>query len=103
MFHVRSTLHTKYTFNTDKEGYYFTLTEINCEVNNMNHTYRVLKGEIDFFVAAIRQDKVAVWHVMEDQETMIDHGGVVEQYTPLAIKILGKRFFRETFEFRVTK
>lgn len=69
----------------------------------MNHTYRVLKGDIDFFVAAIRQDQVAVWHVMEDQETMIDLGGVVEGFTPLAIKISGKRFFRETFEFRVTK
>ncbi|MCZ1268136.1 MULTISPECIES: hypothetical protein [unclassified Paenibacillus] len=69
----------------------------------MNHTYRVLKGDIDFFVAAIRQDQVAVWHVVEDQETIIDFGGVVEGYNRLAIKIAGKRFFRETFEFRVTK
>jgi len=51
----------------------------------------------------MRQDRVIVWHVLDDIEHLIDYGGVVESYSPVAVKIDGKRFFRETFEFRVTE
>ncbi|MCF7753352.1 hypothetical protein KQ941_02770 [Paenibacillus xylanexedens] len=67
----------------------------------MNYTYRVLKEDIDFFVAAMRQDLVVVWHVLEDQENIIDYGGVVEGYSEVSVKIAGNRFFRDKFEFRI--
>lgn len=75
--------------------------ELQHEVNRMNHTYRVLIEDIDFFTAALRQDRVAVWHVLEDVSNLIDYGGTVEGYSPLAVKIMGKRYLRETFEFRI--
>lgn len=69
----------------------------------MNHTYRLLKEDIEFFVAALRQDRVAVWHVLEEREHIIDYGGPVEAYTEVSIKVAGKRYFRDTFEFRAQK
>jgi len=75
--------------------------ELQLEVKSMNQ-YRVLKEDMDFFVAAIRQDRVIVWHVLEEVEHLIDYGGIVEGYNQIAIKIAGKRFFRETFEFRIS-
>ncbi|SEB27570.1 hypothetical protein [Paenibacillus sp. 276b] len=69
----------------------------------MKHTYRVLKGDIDFFVAAIRQDQVTVWHVQDDREHIIDYGGTVEAFSGVSIKVAGKRYFRDTFEFRAQK
>lgn len=68
----------------------------------MNHTYRVLIEDMDFYVAALRQDRVILWHVLENVEHLIDYGGVVESYSPIAVKIEGKRFIRETFEFRIS-
>ncbi|MET3830296.1 hypothetical protein ABIC86_001756 [Paenibacillus sp. DS2363] len=67
----------------------------------MNHTYRVLKEDIDFFTAALSQDRVVVWHVLEEQEHIIDYCGSVEAYSQVSVKLAGKRFFRDTFEFRV--
>lgn len=67
----------------------------------MNHTYRVLKKDLDFFTAALSQDRVAVWHVIEDEDHLIDYGGVVEGYSPIAIRIAGNRYLRSTLEFRV--
>ncbi|KAA8750117.1 hypothetical protein [Paenibacillus sp. UASWS1643] len=67
----------------------------------MNHTYRVLREDIDFFVAALSQDRVAVWHVLEDEDHLIDYGGIVEGYSPIAVNIMGKRYLRGTFEFRI--
>ncbi|WP_433581614.1 hypothetical protein [Paenibacillus amylolyticus] len=75
--------------------------ELQHEVKSMNK-YRVLKEDMDFFVAAMRQDRVLVWHVLEDTEHLIDYGGIVEAYSQIAVKIAGKRFFRDTFEFRIT-
>jgi len=77
--------------------------ELQHEVKRMNHTYRVLREDIDFFVAALSQERVVVWHVLEDREHIIDYGGAVEAYTEVSIKIAGKRFFRDTFEFRIQK
>ncbi len=65
--------------------------------------YRVLKEDMDFFVAAMRQDRVIVWHVLEDIEHLINYGGTVEGYSPLAVRIMGKRYLEETFEFRIQK
>lgn len=69
----------------------------------MNHTYRLLKDDMDFFAAALSQVRVSVWHVLDDREHIIDYGGSVEEYSPLSIKITGKRYFRNTFEFRAQK
>jgi hypothetical protein len=69
----------------------------------MNHTYKVLKEDIDFFTVALSQDRVAVWHVLQDVDHLIDYGGIVEAYSQIAIKIAGKRYLRETFEFRLKK
>lgn len=69
----------------------------------MNHTYRVLKTDIDFLAAALTQVRVSVWHVLDEREDIIDYGGPVDAYSVVSIKIMGKRYFRNTFEFRVQK
>ncbi|OPG98447.1 hypothetical protein B2I21_08845 [Chryseobacterium mucoviscidosis] len=69
----------------------------------MNHTYRLLKDDMDFFAAALSQVRVSVWHVLDDREHIIDYGGPVEAYSAVSIKIMGKRYFRNTFEFRAQK
>lgn len=69
----------------------------------MNHTYMVLQDDAEFFAAALFQVRVSVWHVQEDGQHIIDYGGPVEEYSPVSIKIMGKRYFRNTFEFRAQK
>ncbi|WP_285074605.1 hypothetical protein [Paenibacillus sp. UMB7766-LJ446] len=69
----------------------------------MDYTYKVLFTDMDFLVAALTQVRVSVWHVLGDREHIIDYGGPVEEYSPVSIKIIGKRYFRDTFEFRVQK
>ncbi|MEN1985281.1 hypothetical protein [Paenibacillus hubeiensis] len=69
----------------------------------MYRTYKVLRDDMEFLVAAFSQDRVSVWHVLEEGEALIDYGGIVEGYSPIAVKIAGKRFFRDTFEFRLEK
>jgi hypothetical protein len=58
---------------------------------------------MDFFAAALSQVSVSVWHVLDDREHIIDYGGPVEEYSPVSIKIMGGRYFREQYEFRVQK
>jgi hypothetical protein len=67
------------------------------------NTYRVLETDVEFLVAALSQTQVSVWHTLDDLEHIIDYGGPVEEYSTLSIKIMGKRYFRDTFEFRVQK
>lgn len=67
------------------------------------NTYRVLQTDMDFLTAALIQVRVSVWHVLDDRENIIDYGGPVESYTEVSIKIMGKRYFRDKFEFRVQK
>ncbi|OME84736.1 hypothetical protein BK122_06315 [Paenibacillus pabuli] len=67
------------------------------------NTYRVLQTDMDFLAAALTQGHISVWHVLGDREHIIDYGGSVEEYSPVSIKIMGKRYFRDTFEFRVQK
>ncbi|WP_339851191.1 hypothetical protein MKY42_11685 [Paenibacillus sp. FSL W7-1088] len=69
----------------------------------MNNTYRLLKDDMDFFLAALSQVRVSVWHVQEDGQHIIDYGGPVEAFSTVFIKIMGKRYFRNTFEFRTQK
>ncbi|OKP91348.1 hypothetical protein A3848_09580 [Paenibacillus sp. P32E] len=68
----------------------------------MNITYKVLRSDNDFLVAALAQSKVSVWY-REDPDPighLMDYGGIVEGYTLESIKIAGARFVREQFEFR---
>ena len=68
----------------------------------MRYTYKVLREDIDFFAAALSQERVSVWHVLEGKEHIIDYGGPVEAYSEVSIKIMGSRYFRNVFEFRLT-
>ncbi|ETT31665.1 hypothetical protein C161_26910 [Paenibacillus sp. FSL R5-192] len=67
------------------------------------NTYRVLQTDMDYLTAALIQVRVSVWHVIDDREHIIDYGGPIEAYSTVSIKIMGKRYFRDTFEFRVQK
>lgn len=67
----------------------------------MIHTYRILQTNTDFFVAALSQVRVSIWHVLDDKEHIMDYGGTVEEYSPLSIKIMGNRYLRELYEFRI--
>lgn len=53
-----------------------------------------------FFVAALSQVRVSVWHVLDHKEHIMDYGGTVEEYSPISIKIMGDRYLRELYEFR---
>ncbi|MCP3746696.1 hypothetical protein [Paenibacillus sp. A3M_27_13] len=68
----------------------------------MNHTYKVLKSDIELFAAALSQARVYVVQSLdEDLIDIVDYGGPVEKFTPESIKINGSYFFRKQFEFRV--
>jgi len=69
----------------------------------MNYTYKVLATDMDFLTVALNQVRVSVWHVLGDREHIIEYGGPLEEYSPESIKIMGKRYFRNTFEFRAQK
>lgn len=71
--------------------------------DEMNYTYKILSTDMDFFAAALTQVLFSVWLVQGDREHIIDYGGPIEEYSPVSIKIMGKRYFRDTFEFRVQK
>ncbi|CAI6023035.1 hypothetical protein PAECIP112173_00327 [Paenibacillus sp. JJ-100] len=68
----------------------------------MSYTYRVLREDMDFFAAALSQERVSVWQVLEEGEQLMDYGGPIEEYSPFSIKIMGERYFRSVFEFRLT-
>ncbi|WP_025717357.1 hypothetical protein [Paenibacillus sp. 1-18] len=68
----------------------------------MNHTYKVLKSDIELFAAALSQVRVyVVQPLSEDMIEVVDYGGAIEKITPESIKINGSYFFRKQFEFRV--
>ncbi|MFK0524730.1 hypothetical protein ACINKY_21250 [Paenibacillus illinoisensis] len=69
----------------------------------MNNTYKVLSTDMDFLTAALTQVRVSVWHVQDDREALMDYGGPIEEYSPLSIRIMGGRYFRSMYEFRVQK
>ncbi|MGF9644144.1 hypothetical protein [Paenibacillus sp. FSL L8-0502] len=68
----------------------------------MNYTYRVSKSDIELFADALCQVRVYVVQPLSDELiTVVDYGGVVEKFSPDAIKINESYFFRKQFEFRV--
>ncbi|MNW45475.1 hypothetical protein D3C74_227410 [compost metagenome] len=68
----------------------------------MNHTYKVLKSDIELFAAALSQVRVYVVQPLgEGLIDIVDYGGAVEKITPESIKINGSYFMKNQFEFRV--
>ncbi|MFC7559903.1 hypothetical protein ACFQ5D_09300 [Paenibacillus farraposensis] len=68
----------------------------------MNHTYKVLKSDVELFAAALSQVRVYVIQPLnEDIVSVVDYGGTIEKFSPESIKINGSYFFRNQFEFRV--
>ncbi|KYG95669.1 hypothetical protein [Paenibacillus polymyxa] len=70
----------------------------------MNHTYKVLKSDIELFAAALNQTRVYVVQSLgEDMVSVVDYGGTVEKFSPDSVKIAGAYYIRNQFEFRVDK
>ncbi|KJD38054.1 MULTISPECIES: hypothetical protein [Paenibacillus] len=68
----------------------------------MNHTYKVLKSDIELFAAALRQARVyVVQSLSEDMVSVVDYGGTIEKFSPDSVKIAGAYYIRNQFEFRV--
>ncbi|MGW8444414.1 hypothetical protein ACWGXJ_26265 [Paenibacillus sp. S33] len=68
----------------------------------MNHTYKVLKSDIELFAAALRQARVyVVQSLSEDIVSVVDYGGTIEKFSPDSVKIAGAYYIRNQFEFRV--
>ncbi|MCP3746698.1 hypothetical protein [Paenibacillus sp. A3M_27_13] len=68
----------------------------------MNHTYKVLKSEIELFAAALNQTRVYVVQSLgEDMVSVVDYGGTIEKFSPDSVKIAGAYYIRNQFEFRV--
>ncbi|MHB0865219.1 hypothetical protein ACYCS5_29270 [Paenibacillus sp. SEL3] len=68
----------------------------------MNHTYKVLKSDIELFAAALSQVRVYVVQPLgEDLIDIVDYGGLVDKITPESVKINRSYFIRKQFEFRV--
>lgn len=66
---------------------------------NAMSSYRVLKDDREFFVAALSESRVTIFH----NGQLIDYGGCIEKYTNMSIKIEGTYYFRSQYEFRVMK
>ncbi|MEC0233615.1 hypothetical protein P4H71_04500 [Paenibacillus kribbensis] len=70
----------------------------------MNHTYKVLKSDIELFAAALSQVRVyVVQPLREDLISVVDYGGTIEKFSPESVKIAGAYYMRNQFEFRVDK
>lgn len=68
----------------------------------MNHTYKVLKSDIELFAAALNQARVYVVQLLgENMVSVVDYGGTIEKFSPDTIKIAGAYYMRNQFEFRV--
>ncbi|KAF6636524.1 hypothetical protein H6F38_04600 [Paenibacillus sp. EKM208P] len=68
----------------------------------MNHTYKVLKSDIELFTAALNQTRVYVVQSLgEDMVSVVDYGGTIEKFSPESVKIAGAYYIRNQFEFRV--
>ncbi|WP_080942877.1 hypothetical protein [Paenibacillus polymyxa] len=69
----------------------------------MNHTYKVLKSDIELFAAALSQARVYVVQPLgKDLIDIVDYGGPLEKFTPESVKISGMYYMRGQFEFRVS-
>ncbi|WP_342429120.1 hypothetical protein [Paenibacillus sp. FSL L8-0158] len=68
----------------------------------MNHTYKVLKSDVELFAAALSQVKVYVVQLLgEDFISVVDYGGTIERFSADSVKIAGAYYIRNQFEFRV--
>ncbi|WP_179033347.1 hypothetical protein [Paenibacillus kribbensis] len=68
----------------------------------MNHTYKVLRSDIELSAAALSQVRVyVVQPLSEDMVEVVDYGGAIEKFSPSSVKIAGKYYMRNQFEFRV--
>ncbi|MGG4207785.1 hypothetical protein ABEW60_26175 [Paenibacillus jamilae] len=68
----------------------------------MNHTYKVLKSDIELFAAALSQVRVYVVQPLgEGLIDIVDYIGAVEKITPESAKVNGIFFMRNQFEIRV--
>ncbi|WP_080683011.1 hypothetical protein [Paenibacillus polymyxa] len=69
----------------------------------MNHTYKVLKSDIELFATALSQIRVYVLKPLsEDMVEVVDYSGPLEKFTPESVKISGKYYMGGQFEFRVS-
>jgi hypothetical protein len=68
----------------------------------LSTTYKVLKTDTDFLIAAMLQVKVSVWFRLDDypEGRINDYGEIVEGYHLGMTKIAGSWFRRDRFEFR---
>ncbi|MCV9949237.1 hypothetical protein [Paenibacillus polymyxa] len=68
----------------------------------MNHTYKVLKSDIELFAAALSQVRVyVVQSLREDIVSVVDYGGTIEKFSSDSVKIAGAYYIRNQFEIRV--
>lgn len=58
---------------------------------------RILKRDKDFFEATLRQVKVSVY----SKGYLVDDEGVIENYSPVSVKLKGTYYMRDQYEFRV--
>ncbi|MDP4097904.1 hypothetical protein OIN60_14100 [Paenibacillus sp. P96] len=71
------------------------------EVIEMKSTYKTLDTDLELFAAAVSQVKVYVVMPMNNKlNIVVNSGGMIEKFTPEAVKINGGFYFRDRFEFR---
>ncbi|MCC3381072.1 hypothetical protein ACFQ5D_23835 [Paenibacillus farraposensis] len=59
----------------------------------MNHTYKVLKSDVELFAASLNQVRVyVVQPLSEELATVVDYGGAIERFSPESVKISGKYY-----------
>lgn len=58
---------------------------------------RNLKDDKDLFAAALSQVRVSIF----SNGHLVDYGGVIQKYSPIAVKIQGTYYMRNQYEFRV--
>lgn len=67
----------------------------------MNSTYKILQSDLELFAASVSQVKVHVVMPMDNvPSVVVNSGGMIEKFTPEAVKINGGFYFRDRFEFR---
>ncbi|MGG4219980.1 hypothetical protein ABEW32_17355 [Paenibacillus jamilae] len=68
----------------------------------MNHTYKVLKSDIELFAATLSQVKAYVVQSLgEDWVSVVDYGGTIKKFSPELIKIAGVYYMLNQFQFSV--
>lgn len=69
---------------------------------SLNHTYKVVKTNLELFAAAICEAHVYVVSIDEEYRVNFeDFGGTVQLITSDIVRISGKEFSRKKYQFRV--